>query len=166
MRAGIVILALAVLMSVNTTATGGYTARTKQMCWDVKYDERERLADNGDSDAIYCSAVWNAAAYTDETKSQSERRGRRALALKRYEKARQLGYDFSGVAMFGMTFKQLIGDGDNLAGNGGVRPARSNRDGELLGCLGRIGVMCSARCSGEPTCLSACNGGNAYQCRQ
>ena len=72
------------------------------------------MARGGDPDAVYCSAVWNAAAYVDETRSLAERKASRAAAIDYHNKARQLGYDFNRIAMFGMTFEQLIADGDRL----------------------------------------------------
>jgi hypothetical protein len=33
-------------------------------------------------------------------------------------------------------------------------------------CRGNLGIQCSARCGGNPSCMAACNGGNAWQCNR
>ena len=65
-RRGFSLLLLTVVLAIACAlpATAGYSERTRQLCFKLNYAEREQLADRGDPDAIYCSAVWNAAAYT------------------------------------------------------------------------------------------------------
>ena len=158
--------AIALLVGLALPAMAGYSERTRQLCFKLKYAERERLADQGDPDATYCSAVWNAAAYTDETKSQQERRAHRVRAIERYRAAVDLGYTFDRIAMFGMTFDQLIADGDRLTANGGARRPAYDPQGAFMGCMGRLGVQCSAQCGGNMNCQAACTSNNAWQCRQ
>ena len=159
-------VAIALLIGLALPAAAGYSERTRQLCFKLKYAERERLANQGDPDAIYCSAVWNAAAYTDETKSQQERRAHRARAMERYRAAADLGYTFDRIVMFGMTFDQLIADGDRLTANAGTRRPANDPQGEFMGCMGRLGVQCSAQCGGNINCQTACTSINAWQCRR
>jgi hypothetical protein len=148
-----------------TPADARYSERTRHICLHANYAERERLANQGDGDGIYCSAVWNAVFYADETKSRRERQAHRVLALEGYRRAIGLGYDFNRIAMFGMTFQELIADGERLDGGGGPS-TRGNSDAEFSACMGRLGVQCAAQCAGNPTCQAACTGNNAWRCRQ
>jgi hypothetical protein len=145
-------------------AKAGYTERTRQTCFALNYDQRERAADRGDPDAVYCSAVWNAAAYVDETLSRVERQQRRSKAMERYQRAKQLGYDFNRVAMFGKTFRELIDEGDALSGGG--NRSGGERQGNMVECLATIGTQCGAQCGADLVCRSACQARNTWQCNQ
>lgn len=144
------------------------TKRTEEVCLKLSYQQREALAMRGDPDAIYCSAVWSAAAYVDETKEVAERDAWRAKALVLRARAERLGYRFDGIAMFGMTFDELIADGDELTANGGVRPRDPDlqAEGDRSACSARIGTACSAQCGGDWDCVAACQGGNAWRCNR
>jgi hypothetical protein len=159
-------MAFIFLVSVTDIASAQETARTKKICWDVNYDQKERMADAGDKDAVFCSAVANAASYTDETLSQAERQKRRVIAINRYNKARELGFAFERIVMFGMTFQQLIADGDRLMRSGGVRPSQGSVQGDFNACMAQIGTACMGQCGGDSSCFYRCNGSNAWQCRQ
>jgi hypothetical protein len=132
-------------------AEANYSQRTRHMCWDVGYPAREQLANRGDPDAIYCSAVWNAAAYVDETKPLQARQRHRAIALERYEEALALGYDFNRIIMFGMTFEQLILDGDQLTRNGGYRHRGNVSPGRGQG-ISPMGVPCTIPHAAQGLC--------------
>jgi hypothetical protein len=160
-----VLLACAAVATGMSPADAGYTERTRRMCLDAGYADRERQADRGDGDAIYCSAVWHAVAYADETRSHEERQASRVKALQRRGRALEFGYDFDRIAMFGLTFAQLIADGERLDGGGRTANRRSN-DSDVAACMARIGIQCAAQCSGNTTCQAACTANNAWQCRR
>jgi hypothetical protein len=157
-------LAVAVIVIGTWPAEAGYTERTRRLCLHANYDDRERLADRGDGDAIYCSAVWHAVAYADETRTHRERQASRAKAFQRYRRAIDLGYDFDRIAMFGRTFAELIADGERL--DSGPAVSRRGGDGDVAGCMARIGIECAAQCAGNVNCQAACTGNNAWQCRR
>jgi hypothetical protein len=157
------LLALALAVGWAWPAEARYTARTQHICLHANYAERELLADRGDGDAIYCSAVWHAVAYADETRSDRERRASLARAFERYRRAVALGYDFDRIAMFGKTFAELIADGERLDGGAGTpSPVRE----DFNACMARIGVLCAAQCAGNVTCQAACNANNAWRCKR
>ncbi len=154
--------AIAILLSLTAMAAAGYSERTRRFCIDLNYAQREGLADKGDPDAIYCSAVWQAVIYGDETRSTADRQRARARALQQHQKARALGYDFNRIAMYGKTFAELMADGDALAN--GTRGGNDDSFGEYMGCTGRLGIQCMGQCAGNTLCQSQCVSNNAWQC--
>jgi hypothetical protein len=167
-RAAIAALLSAALLSavLAAPALAQKTKRTEDVCFKLNYEQRESMAARGDPDATYCSAVWSAAAYVDETKKEAERNALRAKALAMRARAERLGYRFDGIVMFGMTFDELIADGDELTANGGERPRAGDAFGDYLGCSAQIGAACMAQCGGQASCQAACQGQNAWRCNR
>ena len=46
------------------------------------------------------------------------------------------------------------------------RQAQRGRAHSGLSCRANLGVQCSARCAGNPSCIAACSGGNSWQCNR
>ncbi len=128
------------------------------------FDSAEAAAKRGVPAAIFCSALFNAFTYNNDTINASVRRQARKDALMWRAKAEALGFEFNRYILIGATFDGHLaqGDADFSGFTAAPRPPKEN----WHACQARLGAQCMGQCGGNGNCYSMCMGGSSWQCNR